>query len=394
MTANKRKLAIITSHPIQYNAPLFKRLAERGVIDSKVFYTWGDSSAKSTFDPGFGKTISWDLPLLEGYPYEYVENVAQDKGTHHFNGIINPHLIRQINAFKPDAILVYGWSFRSHLKVMFHFKRKLPVFFRGDSTLINDPKGFSIKKFIRFLSLSVIYKLIDFALFVGESNKQYFLKFGLRSEQLIYAPHVVDNKRFSDGEQAYEERAAERRKELGFTGNELVFLYVGKFQEAKNLDFLLATFLSIPDASIRLLLVGNGPLEEELRKKAGTDNRIRFLGFQNQSEMPVVYRLGDIFVLPSKSETWGLAVNEAMACGKPVLISQNCGCAADLVEEGYNGWSFENGNVEQLRKKFIWYITNRSQISDMGKHSIEMIGAFNLDKVAEAIEKPVSGLNS
>ena len=118
------RLAIVTTHPIQYYAPVFKLLADK--IDVKVFYTWG-SEAMEKFDPGFGKAISWDIPLLDGYSYEWVKNTAPNPGSHHFKGIINPNLINQIKFWQADAILVYGWAYDSHLKVIRHFKNKLPI---------------------------------------------------------------------------------------------------------------------------------------------------------------------------------------------------------------------------------------------------------------------------
>src|ERR1022692_4201496 len=127
-----RRLAVITTHPVQYNAPLFELLHKHGKVAVKVFYTWGEEVLEKKFDPGFGKIVQWDIPLLNGYDYEFLENTAKEKGSHHFNGIVNPTIIRDIQLWKPDAVLVYGWKFRSHLKVMRYFKNKVPVWFRGD----------------------------------------------------------------------------------------------------------------------------------------------------------------------------------------------------------------------------------------------------------------------
>src|SRR4051812_18865346 len=97
------RLAIVTTHPIQYYAPIFKLLSKRGKIAIKVFYTWGESGFTNKFDPGFGKIIEWDVPLLDGYEYEFLENIANDKGSHHFNGIVNPDIINTIEKWKADA---------------------------------------------------------------------------------------------------------------------------------------------------------------------------------------------------------------------------------------------------------------------------------------------------
>ena len=169
-----KRLAIVTTHPIQYNAPLFELLSQRKKITIKVFYTWGETVIEKKYDPGFGKVIEWDIPLLDGYDYEFAENIANDKGSHHFKGIDNPHIIEAIEQFKPDAVLVYGWSFKSHLKIMRHFKNKVPVLFRGDSTLLDERGLLSSLK--RNLFLRWVYRHVDVALYVGKNNFDYFRK--------------------------------------------------------------------------------------------------------------------------------------------------------------------------------------------------------------------------
>src|SRR5689334_23212002 len=98
-----KKIAIVTSHPIQYNAPLFQLLAQRGVVATKVFYTWEQSRGGEKYDPDLGKKIAWDIPLLEGYEYSFVRNVSTDPGTHHFKGLINPDLNKVIKEWGADA---------------------------------------------------------------------------------------------------------------------------------------------------------------------------------------------------------------------------------------------------------------------------------------------------
>src|SRR5580698_5332804 len=148
------RLAIITTHPIQYYSPVFKLLHARNNINIKVFYTWGELSLKR-YDPGFDKKIEWDTPLLDGYPYEWVKNDSKNAGTHHFNGIINPGLTSQVEAWKPDMVLVYGWAFNSHLKAIRYFKNKIPVLFRGDSTLLDEKGG--VKSLLKFVFLKWVY---------------------------------------------------------------------------------------------------------------------------------------------------------------------------------------------------------------------------------------------
>ena len=349
MLSKLKRIAIISTHPIQYNAPLFALLAKEPNIELMVFYTWGESCLDEKYDPDFGKVIEWDIPLLEGYNYSFVTNTSKDSGSHHFKGIINRSLNQEIEAWKPDAIWVWGWAFDSHLKVMRHFKGKVPVWFRGDSTLLDEPKSFSLRKIARRIFLTWVYRHVDKAFYVGTHNKAYFKKHGLKESQLVYAPHAVDNDRFSDESGEKTLRAMEWRQELGYSESDFVILFAGKFEPRKNPFFLIDLMKSIKESNVKLLLVGNGPLEDELKKQAKSDERIQFLDFQNQSDMPLIYRIANVFILPSQSETWGLAINEALASGVKVIASEFCGGTFDLINDE-NGLFFNpNTDTEEVR---------------------------------------------
>jgi len=381
-----KKLAIITSHPIQYNAPLFRLLTERKKIAVKVYYTWGQTKDGLVYDPDFKKEFKWDIPLLDGYEREFVENISTKPGAANFKGIDNRDLIERIEQYNPDALLVYGWSFKSHLKLLRHFKGKKKIIFRGDSTLLDEADGFSLKKTARRIFLKWVYRHVDVALYTGEANRQYFLKHGLSAGQLNYAGHAVENERFFDRDGGYKEKAALWRKELQIPEDAILFLFAGKLEIKKNPFILIQAFKAIENNSIRLLIVGNGLLEQELKREAGNDQRILFLDFQNQQSMPVVYRLADVFVLPSKGpgETWGLSVNEAMACAKPVIVSDKCGCAADLVAE--NGFMFSAMNQGELETIIRYFAAHQTEISIMGKKSFSHIASYSFTNIAEAIE--------
>lgn len=381
----KKRLAIITTHPIQYNAPLFSLLNERGNIEIMVFYTWGEDVLEDKYDPGFGKTIKWDIPLLHGYPYTFVKNVSRKPGSKRFKGIDNPILIKELEAWEPDAVLIYGWSFKSHLRVMRHFKGKIPVIFRGDSTLL-DQFGFA-KHWARKIFLTWVYRYIDYALYVGKSNWAYFLAHGLPPHKLIRAPHTVDNNRFNKNEENVA-RAGEIKKSLGITDDMIVFLFAAKFEPKKDPVQLIKAFKQVKHPGKHLIMVGDGPLKEEMEKERGDDHTIHFLPFQNQSQMPVTYQLGDVFVLPSLGpETWGLAVNEAMAGELAIVVSDTCGCAEDLIKVGINGYVFRSGNLESLVEKLQLFADNSGALKEMGKASKEIISDYNFEMVCLAIEQ-------
>jgi len=379
------RLAIITSHPIQYYAPVFKLLHQQQKLDVRVFYTLGAS--ENLYDPGFNQKISWDIPLLDRYDFQFQKNTAKKPGSDHFWGIINPNLIQEIESWKADAILVYGWAYHAHLKAIWYFKNKIPVFFRGDSTLLN--KKNSLKSSIKNLLLTWIYRHTDHAFYVGKNSMAYFKKFGLRNDQLTFAPHAIDNERFAKD---YTTEALALRQKLGVKPAEILILFAGKLEPVKNPELLLNAFEKLNQPNTHLLFAGNGPLEKQLKAKKEvlkTASKIHFINFQNQSAMPGIYQSCDLFCLPSKSESWGLAVNEAMACGKAILVSDQVGCAADLVIKEKNGAIFQSENEPDLVQKLQQLTQHKALLAKFGAASFSIIQSWNFTVSAETIQQKI-----
>lgn len=378
-----KKLAIITTHPIQYYAPVFKLLAQQ--LDVKVFYTWGKQVLENKYDPGFKQEITWDIPLLEGYNHHFTQNNAKNPGSHHKNGIINPNLISEIKAFEPNAILVYGHSYHSHLKVLRYFKGKIPVYFRGDSTLLDETSF--LTKILKTIYLQWVYSFVDYAFYVGIANKAYFKNYGLHENQLIFAPHAVDNDRFA--EDRHLEALAIRTK-FGIPEKGILVLYAGKLEEKKNPQILLNSFIGMRKENIYLLFVGNGQLETALKTKAIKSKKRQFIffeDFKNQAILPAYYQACDLFCLPSKGpgETWGLAVNEAMAASKAILLSSKVGCAANLAIEGANGYVFSIDSSKRISENLRLLLFDKENLIKMGKASKNMIKNYTFDIQAQNI---------
>lgn len=385
-----KKLAIVTTHPIQYYAPWFRLLAEQPNIEVKVFYTW--SQTKEGFiDRTFGEKIVWDIPLLDGYEYEFVDNVSKEPGSHHKNGIICPDLIEKISLWNPDTILVFGWYLKSHFEVMRYFKNKREIWFRGDSNLLDDLNF--VKKLLRKIWLTYVYKFVDKVLYVGENNKNYYLEYGLKENQLIFAPHAIDNRRFESSKNLnYDEEAIEWRQELGLFEEDLVVLFVGKFEPKKNPELLISAvqeFNLKAEKEIKLVLIGSGPLESQLKHLASEDENVLFLPFQNQSKMPIVYRLGDILCLPSQGpgETWGLVVNEAMASSRGAIVSDKVGSACDLVENGLTGYVFKSNESISLIQ--VLNQLTKTNCKEMGLRAHERIDTYSFTNIVEAIKNSI-----
>lgn len=272
-----KKLAIITTHPIQYNAPLFALLSKRKRIQVRVFYTWGEGVLEKKFDPGFGINIEWDIPLLNGYDYTFLKNVSSKPGSSHFTGIDNPTIHSEIEDWGADAVLVFGWAFKSHLSVMRHFKNKIPVIFRGDSTLL-DQHSF-IMHWARTILLRWVYRYIDVALYVGEANKNYFIANKVPSKKLVHAPHAIDNERFFVKDE-YLLKAAGMKESLGIKDGELVYLFAAKFERKKYPVKLIEAFIQVKHPNAHLVMIGDGTLENDMRLAAGNHPRIHFLPFR------------------------------------------------------------------------------------------------------------------
>lgn len=351
------KIAIITTHPIQYHAPLFSYLSKNSNYSLKVFYTLGHQHA-DTFDKDFGIARNWNLDLLSGYEYEFLVNTSKSSSSDSFWGVNNPTIIKKIKEYNPNAILVYGWRHYSHFVTLNYFKGKVPILFRGDSTTLDDAAANPLFLLFKYTFLKWIYSKVDYVLSPGQASDKYFQKAGIPKSKIIRTPHSVDNQRFEIFTEKEYSRLSELKIELLISNNDFVFLFAGKFIEKKNPLLLIKAFelLAQSNHKVKLLLVGNGNLEIEMRRLVASlshsiSKRIIFLPFQDQQQIRTMYRLAHVFVLPSLSETWGLSVNESLATGTPVLVSNRCGCAFDLVKPNVNGLIFESNNLDDLVDK-------------------------------------------
>jgi glycosyltransferase involved in cell wall biosynthesis len=382
--ARRVRLAIVSTHPIQYYAPVFRKLAESETVMPRVFFTWSQTADGPVFDPGFGTSFSWDLPLLEGYEHEFVPNVAKDPGSHHFLGIQNPALIPAISRWSADAVLIYGWKLRSHLGALRHFKGRIPVLFRGDSTLL-DPCSL-LHALARRAYLRWVYSHVDVGIAVGKNSRDYYEWCGMGADRVAFAPHSVDTRRFADDNGGYAERARKWRIDLGITEESAAILFAAKFLPRKEPLLLLDAFLDLKSPA-HLIFVGNGEMEAAMRERARGHPNVHFLPFQNQSDMPAVYRLGDVYVLPSsKGETWGLAMNEAMASGRASIASSRVGGARDLIQVGETGWTFQSGDRGELARALRTALDRgRDGLLLMGRRAQAMSADWSTEAAAEGI---------
>lgn len=349
--ASDARLAIVLTHATQYYSPWFRWLSENTVLNFRVFYL-SDFGLTPALDEQFGVNFAWDVDLTSGYDFEIVPNTAPEPNPSHFNGIKNPELPERLKQWKPDAILLFGYYYSTHLKLVAWARlHRVPLIFRGDSHLL----GRQQLPFSKRLLLSILYRQFAAITYVGQANRHYFRRLGVPEQKLFFAPHAVNAAHFSSGSPQHCERAAALRTKLGLAPSTLVVLFAGKLSTAKQPLQLLEIFLQLNAADTALVFVGDGNELDPLQARAAArpNASVHFLPFANQSEMPSRYLLADLFVLPSQGayETWGLAVNEAMHMGVPCLVSDLVGCQRDLVTDGITGWVFKAGQPDQLRTK-------------------------------------------
>ena len=336
----RRRLAFVVTHPIQYYVPIYRLLASRDDVEVKVFFTW-HAGQVGRFDPGFQREIAWDIPLTEAYDFEAVKNTAPDSGPHRFGGIRCPDLADRVRAWQPDAVHLTGYAYDAHLRLLWTLRRQdVPVLFRGDSHLLDAAPAW--KRHLKRFVLSRLFAWPEVFLYTGQNNRRYYEAFGVPARKLVACPHSIEVQRFAENAELHEREAVDWRASLGLPVASLILLFAGKFEPKKRPVELMRAFRQFGHANLRLVMLGDGPLRPAVEAEAAlAPELIRVLPFQNQSRMPMAYRLGDIFVLPSAhDETWGLAVNEALACGRPVLVSDKVGCAVDVVKPGRNGEVF------------------------------------------------------
>lgn len=338
------RLVFVTSHPIQYQVPVFRHLAARDDLNFLVLFAMlPDAAAQGA---GFGVAFEWDLPLLEGYSYGVLENVSPQPGVTSFRGCDTPDIYAQFQHLRPDAVVVNGWVVKTCLQALWACKRLgIPCIVRGEA---NDIRPRAWWK--RALQRQLVRQYAA-VLPIGSANHDFYGRRGVAEEAMFDALYCVENERFAGVKEDTAKRS-ELRKRWGIPEDGFSFLFCGKFETKKHPVELLEAFgkATRSTTSMHLLMVGDGELRHRCEMMARQEKlSVTFAGFLNQRKIVEAYAASDMLVLPSDhGETWGLVVNEAMACGLPAIVSDQVGCAEDLIEEGVTGWTFPFGEWEKL----------------------------------------------
>ncbi|SEG32091.1 Glycosyltransferase involved in cell wall bisynthesis [Bryocella elongata] len=378
------RLAYLVSHPIQYQAPLLRRIAREPDIDLTVLFG-SDFSVRSYKDEGFGVEVTWDTPLLDGYHHEFLPPLRDTRGVS-ATSPISRGLFRRLrgsgSASAFDALWVHGYASVNALQgILCANALGIPVLLRAESWLADRPRS-PWKLALKGLFLRALSHGIAATLPIGTANLEYWQHYFGDDFPQFLMPYAVDNSYFAA------KAAASRspREELGLEPGRPIILFASKLQERKRaIDLvkayeLLLTRLAGP--APYLVIVGDGEERQALAAYIHDHqlHDVRLAGFRNQSELPGFFAMSDVFVLPSRHEPWGLIVNEAMAAGCAVIVSSDVGSSFDLVTPGVAGYVFPVEDVGALAQSLFDVLQQPGTANRMGRAAVERMEAWSFEQ--------------
>lgn len=389
--SKKYRIGILATHPIQYYVPWYQALSRHFEIELKVFYCH-HQTPEGQAKAGFGVPFDWDIPLLEGYEYQFLNNRAYHPNVFTFFGCDTPEISRIIAENSFDAFIVHGWYMKSFWQAIMACRRtQTPIMVYGDSQLLTQRS--LTKRLLKYPFYSWFIPRFDAYLIVGNRAKEYYLHYGADEKKMFFVPHAVNNDFFSSSRLSLEPERENLSQEWRIPKDSIVFLFVGKLIPKKRphdfIKTLNMTQKNLPQ--IFGLIVGDGPLRSELETFSNNSNLlVTFTGFLNQKEMPKAYTVSDVLVLPSDGgETWGLVVNEAMASGLPAIVSDKVGCVPDLIYPGETGEVFTCGDIERLAKIFADIALRKEHLREMGKKAHKIIENYSINNAVGGVLKAI-----
>lgn len=372
------KLGVLVSHPIQYFVPVYRELARTPGIDLTVLYRTR-VGVDAYHDPGFGQMVQWDIPLLDGYAHQFLSIKNSIKG-------VEWAVVSALFRKRFDVLLVHGYNSLTNLLAMVVAKMSgTKVLMRGDTRLEAHHKRTGVKALFK----RMVFRWCDGFVAIGSLNRAYYLQHGVPPERVFFAPFSVRNEQFAASTELRARHRHTIRAELGLDGDSLIVLFASKLIKRKRADDLIHAFAGLADQFplAYLVVVGSGEVEAKLRAlaDAAVGERVRFMGFQNQSQLPALYAASDVFVLPADSEPWGLVINEVMAAGIPVVVSNEIGAAPDLVQGQETGFVFPCGNIDELAKAIGRLLGEPALRAQMSANAVHLIRRWDVDECAAGI---------
>jgi glycosyltransferase involved in cell wall biosynthesis len=400
---NKVRLAYLVSHPIQYQAPLLRRIAQEPDIDLTVFFC-SDFSVRGYKDEGFGVGVKWDVPLLDGYRHEFLPSL-RDKAKAGVASLVNYGIFSRLRGGGDedgkagfDVLLVHGYATVNSMQGMLAAKALgISVLLRAESWL-KDRSRSQTKLVAKRLFFSLLKQLVDGVMPIGTLNASYWHHYLGEDFPAWTMPYAVDNAYFQRRSQEALKGREELLQELKLDPSRPVILFASKLQNRKRCEDLLSAYNKLSantDVESRpyLVIVGDGEERAKLERQAAESDfkeGIRFCGFRNQSELPKFFNIAAVFVLPSKHEAWGLIVNEVMNAGCAVIISDEVGCQPDLITDGVEGCIFPAGDVDALTVSLQRVLKTPATASLMGQRGLQRIQTWSFEEDIRGLRQAIA----
>jgi glycosyltransferase involved in cell wall biosynthesis len=377
------RIAFLSTHPIQYQAPLFRALHRRPGVHVTALFCH-PHGVEPSFDREFGRVIRYDVPLLEGYEYRFLRNLAVSPGLTP-TGLINPGVARVLATGEFDALIVHGYSYLTSLLSLVAPRRRTRVLLRGESNLRHRRPP--TRLLAKDLALRPLFRRVDGFLSIGSLNRDYYEAYGVAPERITLAPYSVDNDFFVERSAAATRDPGDARRRLGLPNREVLFASVAKLIAKKRPFDLLEAFAQARIADrAGLAYVGDGELRallEERIRALGLQDSVKLLGFRNQTELPEIYGACDVLILPSDYEPWGLAVNEAMACGAAAFVSDQVGAGPDLVADP--ACTFAVGDVGRLAEMMRGAVVDPAWRRQLRQRAAARIRGWGIEATADGV---------
>lgn len=381
----KFRLAAVTSHPVQYQAPLFQRLALCPEIDLTVYYGH-DGSVIGDVDAEFGVPVKWDRPLLAGYRSVFLTRRSSDN-SRWSDARRKATIIEHLAQGNYDAVFVHSYAtWLSGMAFLGAWKSRIPVLLRTESHRLKARPA--LTEAVKNVVLRTLFRYTSAFLVIGEANKRFYAHYRVDDRRMFWTPYCVDNDFFISERQRLATQRDAIRRELGLREDSAVVVYSGKLIDLKRVEDLLsaASILSRQGRSVQVLIVGDGPCRSALMEQAkALGLSAIFVGFQNQTKLSRHYLCGDVFVLPSERETWGLVLNEAMLFEMPIVTTVGVGASLDLVEQGVTGYTYDIGNHEMLAGRLSEILGCSCGRQRLGAAARARVDRFNYDQCVKGI---------
>jgi glycosyltransferase involved in cell wall biosynthesis len=383
--AGPLRITIVASHVIQYQDPFFRLLSADPEIDLTVLYC-SPHGAEPYRDDDMGTTLQWDVDLLRGYRHRFLFNFANDPNGgffRHANPGIAPALLRG----RPDAVIfMTGWGSLTAMAGMAICRSaRIPFFVYGDSSF--PPAEDTLRRKLRAAWMRGLFGLTTGFMVSGVLNAEYYRHYGADPRRFFLLPWAIDNERFEEGSLFAPGEREARRAARGIAPHAMLIIFSAKLVERKDPFTLLRAFERMRHRDrAALLFVGDGPLRAPLEEAAGDLPGVHFAGFVNQRELPKEYGMSDVFVLPSTFEPRGAVINEAMACGLPVIVTDRCGSVGDIVLGGDNAFIYPAGDTAALARDLDALAADPELCARMARRSREIIDTWTFARGVEGVK--------